>query len=129
MTAKKQAILAAASLLAFGLWVGGAAAGEPNAGDPAAADLLDVTNAGQLGTNEMSSTNGGQAITQISSTKQDADVTGNDMTIGDNSSVATGSATSISSNTGGLNVNMTNTGNYVVMQNTTNLNIYLGPQQ
>jgi len=127
MAAKNGAVLTAASLLAFGLWVGSAAAGESNTGDPAAGDFLNVPSNDQLGSGELSSTNTGQ-VTQLTSTSQDADVKHNDINIGDNSSMTTGSASTFSQNSGGFNVNMTNTGNNVVMQNTTNVNVYLGQQ-
>jgi len=127
MTVKKQAILAAASVLVFGLWVGTAAAGASDTGDPAAGDFLNVPSNDQLGSGEMSSTNTGQ-VTQVTSTSQDADVKHNDINIGDNSAMTTGSASTFSQNSGGFNVNMTNTGNNVVMQNTTNVNVYLGQQ-
>src|SRR5262247_1309514 len=128
MTATKQAVLAAASVLVFGLWVGSAAAGESTTGDPAAGDFLTVPGSDQLGTSELSSASTGQVVTQITSTNQDAKVKDNDIIIGDNSSMTTGTATTISQNSGGFNINMTNSGNNVVMQNTTNLNIFLGQQ-
>jgi len=127
MAAKKRAVLAAVSLLSFGLWVGSAAAGDPNSGDPAAGDFLNP-GSDQLGTNDLSSTSTGNQVTQLTSTSQDANVKKNDINVGDNSSFATGSATTFSQNSGGFNVNMTNTGNNVVMQNTTNVNIFLGQQ-
>jgi hypothetical protein len=128
MKATKRVVLAAASVFAFGLWVGSAAAGESTTGDPAAGDFLTVPGSDQLGTNDLSSASTGQVVTQITSTNQDAKVKDNDIVIGDNSSLTTGSATTISQNSGGFNVNMTNSGNNVVMQNTTNLNIFLGQQ-
>ena len=129
MTATKQAVLAAASVLAFGLWVGSAAAGESTTGDPAAGDFLTVPTSDQLGTNDMSSASTGQVVTQLTSTDQNANVKDNDIVIGDNSTMTTGTASTLSQNSGGFNVNMTNSGNNVVMQNTTNLNIFLGGQQ
>jgi len=71
----------------------------------------------------------GQVVTQLTSTDQNAKVKDNDIVIGDNSAMTTGTASTLSQNSGGFNVNMTNSGNNVVMQNTTNLNIFLGGQQ
>lgn len=115
--------------IALGLWVGNAAAGESNLDDPAADELLLQGN-DELATEELSAASGGAAVSQISVSKQDADVEDNPVTMGDGAVWATGSAAGGSANTGGVNVNMVNTGNFVVMQNTTNLNLYLdhGPQ-
>ena len=125
MTISRQWILAAASVLAFGLWVGPAAGGGPE-GSPPVDELSMGEEVSELGAGllqDVSSGNGSASMAADSDT--DAFVVGNE--IGDNST--TGSVAAISANTGGINVNFANSGNNVVMQNSMAVNIYLGDQQ
>ncbi len=116
--------------IALGLWVGNAAGGESDSDEPAADELQSLNSSDQMATDELSTASGGQAVTQMSVSNQDADVDDNALTVGDGAVFATGFAAGGSANSGGINVNMVNTGNFVVMQNTTSLNLYLdhGPQ-
>jgi hypothetical protein len=125
MTAIRHSILAAASLLALGLWVGNAAADE-SVPDESAADEIATIETAPLTANELVVVSSGNAMGALSDA--DATVENNDIDVGDNSYFGTGDATSIQTNSGGINVNMVNTGNNVVMQTNTTLNLYLESQ-
>jgi len=106
--------------LAFGLWVGCAAAEEPSE-DSSAADLINVNDNNVLGDNEMLAVASGNGNSLGAVSNPDANVSHNK--IGDNST--TGDVALSSANTGGINVNFANTGNNVVMQNSMAINVYL----
>jgi len=124
MTDKRNWLLATASILVFGLWVGCAAAEDPGQGSPAA-DLVNVSDNKALGDNEMLAVGTGQGNSLGAVSDPDGNVSHN--TIGDNST--TGEITQFSGNTGGINVTFANTGNNVVMQNSMAVNVFLTPQQ
>lgn len=121
MTATR--IVALSTILALGLWVGPAAAGDADAGAPAADDLL-MANGDQLDPGQMSAAAGGHAVeeTNIAIAVADND---NTFTITHGGELNTGAITSTNTNTGGITVSLMNTGAGVVMQNATNINIYL----
>jgi hypothetical protein len=123
MTDKRNWLLATASILMFGLWVGCAAAEDPGQGSPAA-DLVNVSDNNALGDNEMLAVGTGHGNSLGAVSDPDGNVSHN--TIGDNST--TGDISQMSANTGGINVNFANTGNNVVMQNSMAINIFTTPQ-
>jgi hypothetical protein len=123
MTAIRHSILAVASLLALGLWLGNAAAGEPEQGDPAADEVNNGDAPLSLGDLAVVST--GQSVAMGAVSDADATVDDNDIEVGDDSYFMTGDAMSMQNNSGGINVNMVNTGNNVVMQTNTTMNLYL----
>ena len=120
MTDKRPWILVTASILTFGLWVGCAAAEEPDSGS-SAADLINVTDNNVLGDNEMLAVASGNGNSLGAVSDPDGNVSHNK--IGDNST--TGDVGLSSANTGGINVNFANSGNNVVMQNSMAINVYL----
>jgi hypothetical protein len=120
MTDKRHWILVTASILTFGLWVGCAAAEEPDSGS-SAADLINVTDNNVLGDNEMLAVASGNGNSLGAVSDPDGNVSHNK--IGDNST--TGDVSLSSANTGGINVNFANSGNNVVMQNSMAINVYL----
>ena len=125
MTDKRHWLLVTASIVAFGLWVGCAAAEEPGQGSPAADDVVNVSDNNALGDNEMLAvgTGHGNALGAVSD--PDGNVSGNSIS----GNTTTGSISQSSANTGGINVNFANTGNNVVMQNSMAVNVYLAPPQ
>jgi len=126
MTAMTR-ISALSTILALTLWVGPATAGDANTGSPAADDTL-VANGDQLDPNQMSSARGGHAVADESNVAA-ADATNvNTFTADKGGQINTGAIDSSNNNSGGITVSLINTGNGVVMQNATNINIFLGPQ-
>jgi hypothetical protein len=121
MTVIRHSILMVASIFAFGLWVGYAAADEPDEGTPAA-DILDIDN-GALGASELVTISSGTSMVAVSAA--DSDIENNDITTGENSHFQTGDASATMANAGGINVNMVNSGNNVAMQANTTINLYL----
>jgi hypothetical protein len=124
MTDKRHWFLVTASILAFGLWVGCAAAEEP-AEDSSAADSITITDNNLLGDNEILAVTSGNGSSLGAVSDPDAKVSHN--VIGDNS--VTGGVQQSSTNSGGINVNFANTGNNVVMQNSMAVNVFLAPPQ
>ena len=125
MTAMTR-ISALSTILALGLWVGPAAAGDMNTNSPAADDTL-VTNGGQLDPSQMSAASGGHAVVDVSNVAV-ADATNvNHFSVDDGGQINTGAINSSNNNSGGITVSLINTGNGVVMQNATNINVFLGP--
>ena len=120
MTDKRHWLLVTASILAFGLWVGCAAAEEPGEGS-SAAELINVSDNTVLGDNEMLAVASGNGNSLGALSDPDANVSDN----GAISDVTTGTIDQSSMNSGGINVNFANTGNNVVMQNSMAINVYL----
>ena len=126
MTATTR-ISALSTILALGLWVGPAAAGDMNTNSPAADDTL-VTTSDQLDPGQMSAARGGHAVAEESNVAV-ADATNvNHFSADDGGQINTGAINSSNNNSGGITVSLINTGNGVVMQNATNINVFLGPQ-
>ena len=119
-------ISALSTLLALGLWVGPAVAGDADSGAPAADDLL-VASGDQLDPNKMSAASGGHAVDETNIAIASA-TNVNSFDVDDGGQINTGSLNSSNNNSGGITVNLLNTGAGVVMQNATNINIYLAPQ-
>lgn len=129
MTAIRHSILMVASFLAFGLWVGCAAADESSTDESAAdvthIDTLNIDN-GAIGNSQLQTVNSGQGAAMSAVSSADADLENNDITNSEGSSFQTGAATGMMANSGGINVNMVNSGNNVAMQANTTINLYLG---
>ena len=127
MTAMTK-ISALSTILALGLWVGPAAAGDINTDSPAADDTL-VANGDQLDPGQMSAATGGHADAVDASNVANAEATNvNSFSADHGGQINTGSLNSANNNSGGITVSLLNTGNGVVMQNATNINIFLAPQ-
>lgn len=127
MTAMTR-ISALSTILALGLWVGPAAAGDINTGSPAADDTL-VADGDQLDPAQMSAATGGHADAVDESNVAVATATNvNTFSADKGGQINTGSLNSANNNSGGITVSLLNTGNGVVMQNATNINIFLAPQ-
>ena len=105
--------------MAFGPWVGPAAAGDPDRGSLAADDLI-LLSEDQLESNELVQASGGSSIEQTNVTIPIAE---NENTFGQ---INTGDINSTSRNTGVIDISMLNTGAGVVMQSGTNINNILG---
>lgn len=129
MTAIRHSNLMVASVLTFGLWVGCAAADESTADESAAdvtnIDTLNIDN-GAIGNSQLQTVSSGQGAAMTAVSTADSDISDNDITNTDGSSFQTGAATGMMANSGGINVNMVNTGNNVAMQANTTINLYLG---
>lgn len=129
MTAIRYSNLAVALVLGFGLWVGCAAADESSSEESAAGvtniDTLNIDN-GAIGNSQLQTVSTGQGAAMSAVSSADADIDDNDITNGDGSSFQTGAAAGIMGNSGGINVNMVNSGNNVAMQANTTINLYLG---
>jgi len=120
-------ISALSTILALSLWVGPAAAGDANTGSPAADDTV-AANGDQLDPSQMSSARGGHAVAEESNVAA-ADATNvNTFNADKGGQINTGAINSANNNSGGITVSLINTGNGVVMQNATNINVFLGPQ-
>jgi hypothetical protein len=127
MTAMTR-ISALSTILALGLWVGPAAAGDINTDSPAADDTL-VANGDQLDPGQMSAATGGHADAVDESNVAVATATNaNTFTADNGGQINTGAINSSNNNSGGITVSLINTGAGVVMQNATNINIFLAPQ-
>jgi hypothetical protein len=125
MTAMTR-ISALSTVLALGLWVGPAAAGDADTTSPAADDIVEAEGS-QLEPSELSAASGGHAVDQDNVNIQEG-VNHNTFTVTDGGRLNTGSINSSNSNSGGITVTMMNTGAGAVMQNATNINIYLSQQ-
>ena len=124
MTAMTR-ISALSTILALGLWVGPAAAGDINTDSPAADDTL-VANGDQLDPGQMSAATGGHVDESNVAVATATNV--NTFSTDNGGQINTGSLNSNNNNSGGITVSLLNTGNGVVMQNATNINIFLAPQ-
>jgi len=124
MTAATKVTVIASTIFAFGLWVGPAAAGGADS-DSLAADDLFLASEDQLGSDELVRTSGGSVVDQQNNVIAVAD-NKNTFIVTQGGEINTGSINSSNANTGGITVTMLNTGAGVVMQNATNVNIYLG---
>jgi Tfp pilus assembly major pilin PilA len=118
-------ISALSTILALGLWVGPAAAGDINTDSPAADDTL-VANGDQLDPGQMSAATGGHVDESNVAVATATNV--NTFSTDNGGQINTGSLNSNNNNSGGITVSLLNTGNGVVMQNATNINIFLAPQ-
>ena len=134
MTAIRYSNLAVALVFGFGLWVGCAAADESSSEESAAGvtnietvnvDTLNIDN-GAIGNSQLQTVNSGQGAAMSAVSSADADLEENDITNSDGSTFQTGAATGMMANSGGINVNMVNSGNNVAMQANTTINLYLG---
>jgi len=124
MTAMTR-ISALSTILALGLWVGPAAAGDINTDSPAADDTV-VANGDQLDPGQMSAATGGHVDESNVAVATATNV--NTFSADNGGQINTGSLNSNNNNSGGITVSLLNTGNGVVMQNATNINIFLAPQ-
>src|SRR5262245_56321510 len=126
MTAMTR-ISALSTILALGLWVGPAAAGDADTTSPAADDIV-VAEGSQLEPSELSAASGGHAAVDQDNVNVEEAVNHNTFTVTDGGQLNTGSINSSNANSGGITVTMMNTGAGAVMQNATNINIYLSQQ-
>src|SRR5882724_2963173 len=126
MTAMTR-ISALSTILALGLWVGPAAAGDINTDSPAADDTL-TANGDQLDPGEMSAARGGHAVVDESNVAVATATNVNSFSADNGGQINTGAINSSNNNSGGITVSLINTGAGVVMQNATNINIFLAPQ-
>jgi hypothetical protein len=119
-------ISALSTVLALSLWVGPVAAGDIATDSPAADDTI-AAGGDPLDHSAMVAASGGQAVEQNNVAATTA-TNVNKFDVDHGGEINTGGINSSNNNSGGITVSMINTGNGVVMQNATNINIYLAPQ-
>jgi hypothetical protein len=120
-------ISALSTVLALSLWVGPVAAGDITTDSPAADDTISA-DGDQLDHSGMVAASGGHATADESNVAVVTATNVNKFDVDHGGELNTGSINASNANTGGITVSMINTGNGVVMQNATNVNVFLGPQ-